>query len=333
MEHDGQEHRQHRTLFRRRRGRTRAGAVSRRQERGAAGCPPGGAGAPQGAAAHGPHRGRAPAHGRRQGAQVRAWSCDLPGRAHPPRLRLHRHLRLPRHQPLRCRAHGHRCHGRLRPRPAGALFRRRSPVPAALQADALGRERRGVHALPAVGPGAEGRTCHPHRRPVAQARPRRRDDPHLAARLAARARRRAALQAADAPVPARGRQRHGAPVRRGQARRARRAPSALRRVALPGRAQHQGRQGRPARPAHPALARQVSLRQRAQRRRGGGCDLHRQRVRHLPPLRGLPVDGEVPPALHGGKSRGASLLRRAARHGGASRLLASAGACARSSAS
>ena len=124
--------------------------------------------------------------GRRQGAQVRPWSCDLPGRAHPPRLRLHRHLRLPRHQPVRCRAHGHRCHGRLRPRPAGALFRRRSPVPAALQADALGRERRGVHALPAVGPGAEGRTCHPHRRSVAQARPRRRDDPHLAARLAAR---------------------------------------------------------------------------------------------------------------------------------------------------
>ena len=58
-------------------------------------------------------------------------------------------------------------------------------------------------------------------------------------------------------------QRHGAPVRRGQARRARRAPPPRRRVALSRRAQHQGRQGRPARPAHAALARQVPLRRRA----------------------------------------------------------------------
>ena len=92
------------------------------QERGAAGRPPGGAGAPQGAAAHGPHRGRAPARWptARAGAAPQGLA-DLPGRADPPRLRLHRHLRLPRHQPLRCRAHGHRRHRRLWPRPAGAL--------------------------------------------------------------------------------------------------------------------------------------------------------------------------------------------------------------------
>ena len=129
------------------------------------------------------------------------------------------------------------------------------------------------------------------------------------------------FERADAALPARGGARHGAPVRRGQARRARRAPPARRRIALPRRAQHQGRQGRPARPAHPALARQVPLRRRPRRRRGGGGDLHRRRVRHLPPLRGLPLDGALPPALPGRPGRGAPHLRRADRHGGAARAI------------
>ena len=68
---------------------------------------------------------------------------------------------------------------------------------------------------------------------------------------------------ADAALPARGR----AAARRAQFVEAKLAERderhrAGRRVALPRRAQHQGRQGRPARPAHAALARQVPLRQR-----------------------------------------------------------------------
>ena len=42
-------------------------------------------------------------------------------------------------------------------------------VRAALQADALGRERGRIPALPAVGPRPQGRPRHPHGRPVAQA--------------------------------------------------------------------------------------------------------------------------------------------------------------------
>ena len=57
-------------------------------------------------------------------------------------------------------------------------------------------------------------------------------------------------------------------LRRGQARRARRAPPAHGRFALRRRAQRQGRQGRPARPAHAVLDRQVSLSRRRARRAG-----------------------------------------------------------------
>ena len=57
----------------------------------------------------------------------------------------------------------------------------------------------------------------------------------------------------------RGRQGHRPGVHRRQAGRARRAPSPAGRLALPGRAQRQGRQGRPARPPHAVLDRQVFL--------------------------------------------------------------------------
>jgi [protein-PII] uridylyltransferase len=90
------------------------------------------------------------------------------------------------------------------------------------------------------------------------------DHPHGSARCALDPGRSVAVRGADAAVPARGRERDGPPVRRGQACRARRAPPPGRRVALSRRAQHQGRQGRPARPAHAALARQVPLRRRRQ---------------------------------------------------------------------
>ena len=50
-------------------------------------------------------------------------------------------------KPVRGRAHRDRRDRRLRPRPAGAGLRHRSPVPASLQADRLGRERRRGHSL------------------------------------------------------------------------------------------------------------------------------------------------------------------------------------------
>ena len=142
-----------------------------------------------------------------------------------------------------------------------------------------------------------------------------------------------AVRGADAALPARGGARHGAPVRRGQARRARRAPPPRRRVALPRRAQHQGRQGRPARPAHAALARQVPLRQRPERRRGGGGDLHADEYATF--RRCEDFLWTVRCHLHflAGRAGGAPDLRRADRHGGAARATPSAAACARSSAS
>ena len=57
-------------------------------------------------------------------------------------------------------------------------------------------------------------------------------------------------------------------LRRGQARRARPAPSAHGRLALRRRAQRQGGQGRAARPAHAVLDRQVSLSRERARRAG-----------------------------------------------------------------
>ena len=55
-------------------------------------------------------------------------------------------------------------------------------------------------------------------------------------------------------------------------------------------------------------------------RRGRGHGLHRRRVRHLPPLRGLPLDGPLPPAFPGRPGRGAADLRRAAGDGRAAGL-------------
>ncbi len=74
--------------------------------------------------------------------------------------------------PVRRRAHGDRRDGGLRTRPARPLLRHRSVVPAPLQADAVGRERRRVHALRAVGPGLQGRARDAHDRSVHQARHR-----------------------------------------------------------------------------------------------------------------------------------------------------------------
>ncbi len=72
--------------------------------------------------------------------------------------------------------------------------RHRSAVPVAVEADALGRERRRAHALRAVGSGLQGRPRHAHRRPVRQARRGGSDDPHRPARFPPHPRRHRALR-------------------------------------------------------------------------------------------------------------------------------------------
>ena len=131
----------------------------------------------------------------------------------------------------------------------------------------------------------------------AQALAIRHHDPHCAARLPPDPRRSISFRGTDASLPPRGRRRHRASVRRSQARRARRAAPARRRIALSRRAQHQGRQGRAARPPHAALARQVSLRRRRQPGDRGSARLHLGGIHHLPPLRGFPVVRSLQPAL------------------------------------
>ena len=195
---------------------------------------------------------------------------------------------------------------------ARPVLRHRSVVPAPLQADAVGRERRRVHALRAVGPGLQGRARDAHDRSVHQAR--HRDITIRTSLLDAR------LIHGDAQLYADFEQRFRTEVVEGTARalhrrqdgRARCAPSGSGREPLQGRAQHQGRQGRPARSAHAALALEIPL--RPGRGRGDGCRRHLQagRGRHLPPLRGLPLDHPLLPALLQRPRRGGALVRRAA---------------------
>ncbi len=91
-------------------------------------------------------------------------------------------------------------------------------------------------------------------------------------------------------------------------------------VALPGRAQRQGRQGRLARPAHAVLDRQIRL----PRARARGADRPRRvrprRIRDVPPLRGFPLVGALPHAFPRRPRRGAAVVRHPARDRGAARL-------------
>ena len=82
---------------------------------------------------------------------------------------------------VRLRAHGDRRHRRLRPRADGAGIRHRPAVPAALQADRLGRVGRRSHSLLPLGHGAEGRPRHALDRRVDPPGARRHDHPHRGA--------------------------------------------------------------------------------------------------------------------------------------------------------
>ena len=111
-----------------------------------------------------------------------------------------RGARLSGDQSVGCRAHVDRRHRRLRPRAAGAGLRHRSAVPASLQEDGVGRERRRVHALHSVGSRLQGRARDAHRRSVHQDE-RRHHGAHGAARRAAHPRRRAALRRVRGALP------------------------------------------------------------------------------------------------------------------------------------
>ena len=120
--------------------------------------------------------------------------------------------------------------------------------------------------------------------------------------------------------------RHRPGIRRGQACRARGATPARRPVALPGRAQCQGRQRRPARPAYPVLDRQICLSRTRGRRPDRARRVRRRGTEDLPPLRGFPVVGPLQHALPHGPRRGAAVVRHPARDRGAARLYRAPGA-------
>ena len=150
------------------------------------------------------------------------------------------------------------------------------------QADAVGRADRRIHALHAVGHGAEGRPRHPQHRRMRAPVALRHHHPHFDPRGALPVGRRGALRRADRALRQGSGEGHRRRIRPGQARRARRAPRQGRRKPLSRRAQHQGRQGRPARPADAVLDRQVFLPRQERRGTGRQGRLHARRIQPVP---------------------------------------------------
>ncbi len=114
----------------------------------------------------------------RQGHRLRPPPLRPPGRDHRRALRPRRRPRPRAGRPQRRRAHDRDGGRRLRPRHAGARLRRRSPVPAPLQADAVGRDGRRVHPLFSLGPRPEGRPRHAQRLRMHAPVALRHDHPH-----------------------------------------------------------------------------------------------------------------------------------------------------------
>ena len=295
---------------------------------------PGAAGAgPAPASRRGPRGGqaRAPRPPRRARLRPAALGADGRGGAHRSRGRAA--PPLPVGEPLDLRAHRVGRHRWLRARHAGAGLGRRSPLPPALQADRLGRERGRGDPLRALGPQAEGRARHPLGGRMPAGGQGGHDDPHRAPGGPLRLRRPRPLRRASGPLRRERGPGLGARVRGRQAARARRPGRQGRTVALPRRAERQGRQGGPARPQHPVLDRQVRLpRPRAGGARGGR-PVHAGGVPPLRPLRGVPVAGALPDALPHRAAGGAADLRPPAPGGRAPRLSRAAAGCPASSAS
>ena len=145
---------------------------------------------------------------------------------------------------------------------------------------------------------------------------RRHDDPHRDPGDAVSDRRSAALQRTGGAVRQGGRAGHRVRVRHREARRARGAAPPRRAVALPGRAQRQGRQRRPARPAHAVLDREICLPRARDGRAAGARRVRRAGIPHLPPLRRLPVVGPLQHPLLLWPRRRAVVVRHAARDRG-----------------
>ena len=153
--------------------------------------------AAQGGAGRRPRAGRAAAAEGPPRPALRRAAVPHAGRDHPRPVRVRRQASLSVGESVRGRAHGDRRDRRLRPRPAGAGLRHRSAVPAALQADRLGRVgRRGDPLLP-VGHGAEGRPRHALGRRMHPPGQGGHDDPHRDPRGALPARRPQAVRRAD----------------------------------------------------------------------------------------------------------------------------------------
>ena len=175
-----------------------------------------------------------------------------------------------------------------------------------------------VHAVFPLGSRPEGRPRHPLGRRLPDRGERRRHHPHLAARCPPDRRRRARcsqdfaarFRAACAEAGAAGY------IAAKQAERDR-APPPLRRFALRGRAEHQGRPRRAARPADAVLDRPLRVRHPHHGRTGrpgrpGRRHPDRDRGAAGAPLLGLPVDAALSPALRRRPRRGAADLRPAA---------------------
>ena len=160
------------------------------------------------------------------------------------------------------------------------------------------------------------------------------DRPHRAARGASDRRRRAAFSRAADALPERGRGRHGARVHRRQAGRARCAARPRRPVALPRRAERQGRKRRPARPADALLDCQVLLPRRAPTRRSSmpGC-LSRQEYSQFLRCSDFLWAVRCQSALPHRPGGGAALLRPAAGARAPARLPEASRACMRPSGS
>ena len=188
---------------------------------------------------------------------------------------------------------------RLRPRPAGAGLRHRSAVPAALQADRLGRERRRVHALSAVGSRLQGRPRDAHHRSMrCSLGAVRHHHPHRAARGAADPAATSSSSTSSSSASARrcvdGIARPFIDAKLAERDERQRAPATAATWSSP--------TSRTARAACATSTRctgspNISIATKADGRARRSRRVHRRRVSQLPALRGLPVDGALPPAF------------------------------------
>ena len=197
---------------------------------------------------------------------------------------------------------------------------RRPPVPAAARQGRVGRSDRRGDPVCSLGPEAETRPRHPQRRRMRERGARRHDDPHHAPRGAVPGRGPRAVRRIAGPVRQGGRARVGGPVRRGQAEGARRQGHACGRLALPRRAQREGRQGGLARPQHALLDLEIRLWRGNARGVRQGRAVHRRRGATVRAVRGVPVAGALPSPFRDGPGGRAADLRYAAPRRAAPRL-------------